>query len=78
MAGGRPVQTNPEYPFLSDCVGGSALQETPNGIARDMGMSPDQQTLGAHNDKGIENAWGKIVTRRATDDAAKGGNRTGE
>jgi hypothetical protein len=74
----RPSQTDPQYPFLSDRVGGSALVETPNGIARDIGMSPDQQTLGAHNEKGIENAWGRITTRRATDDAAKGGNRTGE
>jgi len=73
----KPHDGDPQYPFLSDCVKGSALVETPNGIARDAGLSPDQLTLGAHNEKGLENTWGKITTRRATDDMAKG-NRTGE
>lgn len=73
-----PSDRDPQYPFLSEAVKGSALVETPNGIARDTGMSPYQQTLGAHNEKGLENTWGKITTRRATDEAAKGGNRTGE
>ena len=73
----KPHDEDPQYPFLSEKVAGSALVETPNGIARDAGLSPDQQTLGAHNEKGLENTWGKITTRRSTDDMAKG-NRTGE
>lgn len=73
----RPSQTDPQYPFLSDRVGGSALVETPNGIARDAGLSPDQLALGAKNEKGLENTWGKITTRRSTDDMATG-NRSGE
>jgi hypothetical protein len=59
-------------------VKGSALVETPNGIARDMGLSPDQLALGARNDKGLpDNVFGEVVTRRSTDDMATG-NRTGE
>jgi hypothetical protein len=73
----KPPKTDPQYPFLSEIVKGSALVDTPNGIARDMGLTPDQLTLGAHNEKGLENTWGKITTRRSTDDMAKG-NRTGE
>jgi hypothetical protein len=74
----KPTKTDPQYPFLSECVKGSALVETPNGIARDMGLSPDQLTLGARNDKGLpDNVFGKIVTRRSTDDMATG-NRSGE
>jgi len=73
----KPTKTDPQYPFLSECVKGSALVETPNGIARNEGLSPDQLALGAHNEKGLENTWGKITTRRSTDDMAKG-NRTGE
>jgi hypothetical protein len=73
----KPHDEDPQYPFLSEKVGGSALVETPNGIARDSGLSPDQLALGAHNEKGLENTWGKITTRRSTDDMAKG-NRTGE
>lgn len=69
-------KTDPQSPFLSEAKG-SALVETPNGIARNEGLSTDQLTLGAHNEKGIENTWGKITTRRSTDDMAKG-NRTGE
>lgn len=74
----RPIKTDPQVPFLSDTVKGSALVETPNGIARDMGLSTDQSTLGACNEKGLpDNVFGEVKTRRSTDDMAKG-NRTGE
>jgi len=74
----KPTKTDPQHPFLSDTVKGSALVETPNGIARDMGLSPDQLLLGARNEKGLpDNVFGEVKTRRATSDMAKG-QRTGE
>lgn len=73
----KPHDEDPQYPFLSEAVKGSAIVDTPNGIARDMGLSPDQLALGARNEKGLENTWGKITTRRSTGNMATG-NRSGE
>lgn len=65
----KPHDEDPQYPFLSECVKGSALVETPNGIARQDGPSSEPTNLGAFNEKG---QW------RPAPDPWSAGNRTGE